>query len=167
MAKKKDFDFTKGSETVRNQRTVQALLKKPAADFVTESQRMDPPAGQLSLLEETTAEQKTGRKAGFNGEYRTLKKQLLFPPSVYENAKKRAEKANVSMNEYINILIANASGKITAIRREKKPLLRTRRTVTLFKPSVFKETDATAAALGTSFNDYVNYLLENAEKYEK
>ena len=179
MAKKKDFSFSTDEGVAQNREAVSRLLKKkdPARQsdldqLPTRSQLMEPAPGQISMFEEEpkqirkTTDLRPARRLPEKAEYRTVRKQLLVSPRVHEIALERATAAGKSFNSYLfELLETAAETEINEIRR-KRFTNKTRRLIAVLTPSLFNDADRKAEELEMSFNDFVSYVLENAEEFE-
>ena len=162
MAKKKDFDFSKGSETARNQKTVQAFFQKTAAEPEKE------PIAEPVTVPDPNRQHVTIHATGDNR--RNSRQQLLFSPVLFENVQKAAKNAGLSVNSYmidrLEEIILEEIPKSSRISRETK----SRRVQLVMPLKTRKRLKKAAARLGVSLNAYVcevmRIAIENGDKNE-
>ena len=163
-AKKKDFDFSKGSETAHNQKTVQAFFQKTATAAEPESVPETEPVTDPTPNRQHITIHATGDNR------RNSRQQLLFSPVLFENVKKAAEKAGLSVNSYMIDRLSEINleeiPKTSRISRETK----SRRLQLVMPVKMRKRLKKAAASMGVSLNAYVCEVMriatENGDKNE-
>ena len=99
-------------------------------------------------------------------ESRSKRKQLLISPTARLNMLHYAKKADISANECVNRLTTYAIKYGFPVKRERKPEAKTCRLHFVTTPTHEKAIQKAAAALGVSFNEFVDYVLENYERFK-